>query len=128
MVAFRGTDSHSWYNWAENMRFWRSDFGLPFPGAEGALVHSGAVCNQQAVCRGVAREALRQHVLLQTGPRICLQLLWLTLKGRVGLSCVEDSEGYARDHKFGRRFTKCWHQRRPSILPAVCWRGMRASR
>ena len=42
VVAFRGTDSHSWYNWAENMRFWRSDFGLPFPGAEGALVHSGA--------------------------------------------------------------------------------------
>lgn len=41
VVAFRGTDSHSWYNWAENMKFWRSDFGLPFPGAEGALVHSG---------------------------------------------------------------------------------------
>ena len=41
MVAFRGTDSHSWYNWAENMRFWRSDIGLPYPGAEGALVHSG---------------------------------------------------------------------------------------
>ena len=43
VVAFRGTDSHSWYNWAENMRFWRSDFGLPFPGAEGALVHSGVM-------------------------------------------------------------------------------------
>jgi len=41
VVAFRGTDSHSWYNWAENMRTWRVDLQLPYPGAEGSLVHSG---------------------------------------------------------------------------------------
>ena len=41
VVAFRGTDSHSISNWAENMRYWRTDLHLPYPGAEGALVHTG---------------------------------------------------------------------------------------
>ncbi|KAK9811409.1 hypothetical protein WJX72_003479 [[Myrmecia] bisecta] len=41
MVVFRGTDSHSLYNWAENMRYWRTDLKLPFPGADGSLVHTG---------------------------------------------------------------------------------------
>ena len=31
------------YNWAENMRAWRLDMHLPYPGAAGALVHSGAL-------------------------------------------------------------------------------------
>ena len=42
VVAFRGTDSHSIYNWAENMRYWRTDFDVPFPGSDGAMVHTGA--------------------------------------------------------------------------------------
>ena len=42
VVAFRGTDSHSLYNWAENMRYWRTDLHVPFPGGENALVHTGA--------------------------------------------------------------------------------------
>lgn len=41
VVVFRGTDSKSIYNWVENMRYWRSDFNLPIPGAKGAMVHSG---------------------------------------------------------------------------------------
>ncbi|KAK9837014.1 hypothetical protein WJX81_007212 [Elliptochloris bilobata] len=41
VVAFRGTDSHSLYNWAENMRYWRTDLHVPFPDAENALVHTG---------------------------------------------------------------------------------------
>ena len=41
VVAFRGTDSRSVYNWAENMRYWRSDLPLPVPGADGSLVHTG---------------------------------------------------------------------------------------
>ena len=48
VVSFRGTDSRSLYNWVENMRYWRSDFHLPFPGAEGAKVHTGmASCTVQ---------------------------------------------------------------------------------
>ncbi len=47
VVAFRGTDSHSYSNWAENMRYWRTDLHLPYPGAEGALVHTGKVINTQ---------------------------------------------------------------------------------
>lgn len=42
VVAFRGTDSSSWYNWAENMRAWRTDATYPVPGAPKALrIHSG---------------------------------------------------------------------------------------
>lgn len=41
VVAFKGTDSRSIYNWAENMRYWRSYLPLPVPGADGSLVHTG---------------------------------------------------------------------------------------
>jgi hypothetical protein len=41
VVAFRGTDSSSWYNWAENMRYWRSDTLYPVPNAPKAKVHTG---------------------------------------------------------------------------------------
>lgn len=41
VVSFRGTDSHSIYNWAENMRYWRTDFKVPFPGSDGSKVHTG---------------------------------------------------------------------------------------
>lgn len=42
VVVFRGTDSSSWYNWAENMRAWRTDTTYPVPGAPSALrIHSG---------------------------------------------------------------------------------------
>lgn len=43
VIAFRGTDSHSLYNWAENMRYWKTDFDIPYPGSEGAYVHTGAL-------------------------------------------------------------------------------------
>ena len=42
VVAFRGTDSHSLYNWVENMRYWKTDYDIPYPGSEGALVHTGS--------------------------------------------------------------------------------------
>lgn len=41
MIVFRGTDSHSLYNWVENMRYWRTDVSVPFPNATGVLVHTG---------------------------------------------------------------------------------------
>ncbi|EFN56954.1 hypothetical protein CHLNCDRAFT_143513 [Chlorella variabilis] len=42
VVAFRGTDSHSIYNWVQNMRTWRTDLALGYPGAPPhALVHGG---------------------------------------------------------------------------------------
>lgn len=41
IVAFKGTDSHSIYNWAENMHYWKTDYQVPFPGSEGAAVHTG---------------------------------------------------------------------------------------
>ena len=44
IVAFRGTDSHSIYNWVENMHYWRTDFSVPYPGATGAAVHTGGPC------------------------------------------------------------------------------------
>ena len=41
LCCCRGTDSHSIYNWAENMRYWSTDFDVPFPGSDGAKVHTG---------------------------------------------------------------------------------------
>jgi len=42
VVAFRGTDSSSWYNWAQNMRAWRVDATYPIEGAPRSLrLHSG---------------------------------------------------------------------------------------
>ncbi|GBF94141.1 alpha beta-hydrolase [Raphidocelis subcapitata] len=42
VVVFRGTDSSSLTNWAENMRAWRTDAAYPMPGAPRAMrIHSG---------------------------------------------------------------------------------------
>lgn len=42
VVSFRGTDSRSYYNWVENMRTWRTDLALSYPGMpEHAFVHGG---------------------------------------------------------------------------------------
>lgn len=41
VVSFKGTDSHSIYNWAENMHYWKTNYQVPYPGSEGASVHTG---------------------------------------------------------------------------------------
>ncbi|KXZ42036.1 hypothetical protein GPECTOR_218g460 [Gonium pectorale] len=41
VLAFRGTDSSNWGQWAENMRYWRTDTMFPEPGFPHALIHSG---------------------------------------------------------------------------------------
>jgi hypothetical protein len=41
-ISLHFSDACCRYNWAENMRAWRLDMHLPYPGAAGALVHSGA--------------------------------------------------------------------------------------
>lgn len=41
VIAFRGTDSSSWSNWVENMRYWRTDRLYPVPNAPSAKIHSG---------------------------------------------------------------------------------------
>lgn len=49
VVAFRGTDSHSIYNWVQNMRTWRTDLALNYPGAPAhALVHGGFLYSYNA--------------------------------------------------------------------------------
>jgi hypothetical protein len=43
VVAFRGTDSHSWGNWVNNLKTWRLNTLYPVPGAPpGVMVHAGA--------------------------------------------------------------------------------------
>ncbi len=49
VVSFRGTDSHSIYNWAENMRYWRTDFKVPFPGSDGSKVHTGTLASLSCI-------------------------------------------------------------------------------
>ena len=61
VLAFRGTDSRSIYNWAENMRYWRSDLPLPVPGAAGSLVHTGFYVswNDSALAPNITAAAAR---------------------------------------------------------------------
>ena len=54
----RGTDSHSIYNWAENMRYWSTDFDVPFPGSDGAKVHTGMPCPRAGTVSSYASPAL----------------------------------------------------------------------
>lgn len=41
VVAFRGTDSHSWNNWINNLKTWRANKMYPVEGHPGATVHAG---------------------------------------------------------------------------------------
>ncbi len=41
VVAFRGTDSHSWGNWINNLKTWRANKMYPVEGHPGAMVHAG---------------------------------------------------------------------------------------
>jgi hypothetical protein len=71
VLVFRGTDSSSWYNWAENMRAWRTDATYPVPGAPKALrIHSGFLIlwNSSSLAptfHQAVAELLQQH---PTGP------------------------------------------------------------
>lgn len=87
VVAFRGTDSHSLYNWVENMRYWKTDYDIPYPGAEGALVHTGDSFKLEIVddVRHGKKEA---HVYLL----YCLlqsSLLVYVLRGSNGRHCQD---------------------------------------
>ena len=48
VVSFKGTDSHSLYNWAENMHYWKTEYQVPYPGSEGASVHTGISSTAQS--------------------------------------------------------------------------------
>ena len=57
VISFRGTDSHSYYNWVENMRTWRTDLSLSYEGMpHDALVHGGFFYsyNNSSLARDVA--------------------------------------------------------------------------
>lgn len=69
VVAFRGTDSHSIGNWVENMRYWRTDFKVPYPGANGSKVHTGtermpcfSTLIKRAACQGFAVKSILLNV------------------------------------------------------------------
>lgn len=71
VLAFRGTDSSSWYNWAENMRAWRTDATYPVPGAPKALrIHSGFLILWNSSSMASTFHDAFQHLLHQhpTGP------------------------------------------------------------
>jgi hypothetical protein len=101
VVVFRGTDSSSWYNWAENMRAWRTDASWPVPGAPKALrLHSGFLVlwnssSMAGTIKGAFAELLRAH---PRGPTLVLghsmggalaHLAALDLKVQFGLPDVK---------------------------------------
>lgn len=101
VVVFRGTDSSSWYNWAENMRAWRTDAAYPVPGAPKALrLHSGFLVLWNSSSMGPTIRASFAELLAAhpTGPTLVLghsmggalaHLAALDLKIEHGLSDVK---------------------------------------
>eukprot|EP00887_Chlorella_sp_A99_P003551 scaffold7.g3551.t1 len=93
VVAFRGTDSHSYYNWVENMRTWRTDFSLAVAGypdaPQYAYVHGGFFSSYNAsslapnVTRAV-RELMAQH------PRAPVYVTGHSLGGAMATICAMD--------------------------------------
>jgi len=87
VVVFRGTDAHSIYNWAENLRATKTDFQLPYPGAEGAEVHSGFF-------RSYNDSILREHVLesvkgmMKQHPGAALHVIGHSLGGAMASICA----------------------------------------
>lgn len=81
VVVFRGTDSSSWYNWAENMRAWRTDTTYPVPGAPKALrIHSGfLVLYNSSSMASTIKTALGE--LMQTHPEGPLFVLGHSMGG-----------------------------------------------
>ncbi|GFR42703.1 hypothetical protein Agub_g3626 [Astrephomene gubernaculifera] len=66
VLAFRGTDSSNWGQWAENMRAWRTDHMYPVPDFPHALIHAGfytlwANSMLQATFKDAVSELLEAH-------------------------------------------------------------------
>lgn len=68
VVAFRGTDSRSYYNWVENMRTWRTDLALNYDGMPPrALVHGGFfVSYNDSYLAGNVSEAVAEIIAEKT--------------------------------------------------------------
>eukprot|EP00192_Tetraselmis_astigmatica_P025377 CAMPEP_0117674544 /NCGR_PEP_ID=MMETSP0804-20121206/15100_1 /TAXON_ID=1074897 /ORGANISM="Tetraselmis astigmatica, Strain CCMP880" /LENGTH=422 /DNA_ID=CAMNT_0005483431 /DNA_START=67 /DNA_END=1336 /DNA_ORIENTATION=+ len=87
VVGFRGTDAHSIYNWAENLRATKTDFQLPYPDAEGARVHSGFF---RSYNNSALREAMLMSVLemMDEHPGAPLHVVGHSLGGAMASICA----------------------------------------
>jgi len=87
VIGFRGTDSHSVYNWAENLHATKTDFQLPYPAAEGVRVHSGFF-------RSYNNSSLREHLIrsvkgmLEEDPDARLHVVGHSLGGAMASICA----------------------------------------
>lgn len=89
LIVFRGTDSHSLYNWVENMHYWRTDFSIPFPNATGALVHTGFVASyNQSTLRANLTEAMKS--MQRWHPWAPLYVVGHSLGGALATLCALD--------------------------------------
>ncbi|PRW34023.1 alpha beta-hydrolase [Chlorella sorokiniana] len=90
VVAFRGTDSHSIYNWVNNMRTWRTDLAVNYPGApQRALVHGGFFYsyNSSSLAANVTAAVQR---LLQRHPQAPVYVSGHSLGGALATLCALD--------------------------------------
>lgn len=90
VVAFRGTDSHSIYNWVNNMRTWRTDLAVNYPGApQRALVHGGFFYsyNSSSLAANVTAAVGR---LMQRHPNAPVYVSGHSLGGALATLCALD--------------------------------------
>lgn len=93
LVVFRGTDSHSLYNWVQNMHYWRTDLSVPFPNATGALVHTGFVSSyNSSSLRGNITEAMRS--LQRWHPWAPVYIIGHSMGGALATVCALDLKYY----------------------------------
>ncbi|GAX78569.1 hypothetical protein CEUSTIGMA_g6009.t1 [Chlamydomonas eustigma] len=102
VVAFRGSDSHSWTNWIENLRTWREDGMWPLPDAPNVKVHAGFynLWSKSDMASNIT--AAIQSVLVQH-PDASLYVTGHSMGAALAQICAVDSKiklGVAQVHSF----------------------------
>lgn len=131
VISFRGTDSHSYYNWVENMRTWRTDLSLSYEGMpQDALVHGGFFYSytNSSLAGEVARAV--QGIIVERGERGERGdgggggSGWDARAERgSGIGRVLDRNGKPQGRKIGERNGGLWVEEGSDVSPGASLRG-----
>ena len=82
------------------MRYWRTDYDIPYPGSEGALVHTGDLARDRTythVCTQALRTHMQTHAHADADPFTCRPMHMQTHAHEDTCTCTMHilSAGYA---------------------------------